>query len=108
MMRNNFFLLMFLFFLLVSACQGTKDALQGKTRAERSDEFIIEKKNPLSQPPDYNDLPTPSNTNSNQNLEKDVNLKEKLNISNIKNTEMSNNKKENQSLNNKILEEINN
>ena len=53
MMRNNFFLLMFLFFLLVSACQGTKDALQGKTRAERSDEFLIEKKNPLSQPPDY-------------------------------------------------------
>ncbi len=106
-MRNNFFLLMFLF-LLVSACQGTKDALQGKTRAERSDEFLIEKKNPLSKPPDYNDLPTPSNTNSNQNLEQDVNLKEKLNISNSKNAEISNNKKKNQSLNNKILEEINN
>ena len=45
-MKNNFFLLMFLF-LLVTACEGTKDALQGKTRAESSDEFLIEKKKSL-------------------------------------------------------------
>ena len=106
-MKNNFFLLMFLF-LLVTACEGTKDALQGKTRAESSDEFLIEKKNPLSQPPDYNDLPTPSNTNSNQNVEQSVNLKKKLNISKSKNSELTKSESKNKSLNNKILEKINN
>ena len=58
MKTKNFFL--FLITLIVlSGCAGAKDALQGKKRSDGSDEFLIEKKNPLTKPPDYNELPVP-------------------------------------------------
>ena len=50
-------------FLLASfflySCSGVQDALQGKKRSENSDEFLVEKKNPLTVPPDINELPVP-------------------------------------------------
>ena len=47
--------------LLLYSC-GTviKDALQGKKRSENSDEFLVQKKNPLILPPNYDELPVPS------------------------------------------------
>lgn len=55
-----------LIFIFISAaflysCTGATDALQGKKRSEQSDEFLVEKKNPLALPPDYDKLPTPGN-----------------------------------------------
>ena len=44
--------------LVLSSCQGVKDALSGK-KYESSDEFLVIKKNPLVLPPNFNDLPTP-------------------------------------------------
>ena len=43
-MKNiiNLFLIIVCFF--ATSCQGTKDALQGKSRSERSDEFLVQKK----------------------------------------------------------------
>ena len=49
---------LFLIFFLFS-CTGAKDALQGKKRADQSDEFLVQKKNPLTMPPDFEKLPTP-------------------------------------------------
>ena len=48
------FLTLFLF-----SCSGAKDALQGKKRSENSDEFLVEKKNPLTVPLDIDKLPVP-------------------------------------------------
>ena len=45
--------------LLYSCGTGIKDALQGKKRSEQGDEFLIDKKNPLSMPPDFDKLPEP-------------------------------------------------
>ncbi|SVC40639.1 uncharacterized protein METZ01_LOCUS293493, partial [marine metagenome] len=45
------------FFL--NSCQGIKDTLQGKKRSKEGDEFLVQKKNPLSMPPDYSKLPVP-------------------------------------------------
>ena len=45
--------------LLYSCGTGIKDALQGKKRSENSDEFLVQKKNPLVLPPDFADLPVP-------------------------------------------------
>ena len=47
-------LLIFLLLFVVTSCSG----LGGK-RSEKSDEFLIEKKNPLVMPPDINELPKP-------------------------------------------------
>ena len=52
-MKNKIIIFFVLFFLL-SACSG-----MGKKRSENSDEFLIEKKNPLVMPPDIEDLPLP-------------------------------------------------
>ena len=41
--------------LIFNAC----NALQGKKISETSDEFLIEKKNPLVVPPDFDELPVP-------------------------------------------------
>ncbi len=47
--------------IFLYSCQSTKEALVGKKRSEQSDEFLVEKKNPLAMPPDYEKLPTPGN-----------------------------------------------
>lgn len=44
-------------FVTVS-CQTIKNAVSG-ARQENSDEFLVQKKNPLVLPPDFTDLPVP-------------------------------------------------
>ncbi len=49
-----------LFFLLfLHSCGSVGEALQGNKRSDQGDEFLINKKNPLSMPPDFDKLPIP-------------------------------------------------
>ena len=59
MKKNKFGLIIFfgLIFLLTS-CESAKEGLTGKKK-DNTDEFLVQKKNPLVLPPDYNDLPLP-------------------------------------------------
>ena len=57
MKKNNIFLILFMM-LAVTSCQSVKNALSG-VKQENSDEFLVEKKNPLVLPPDFTDLPDP-------------------------------------------------
>ena len=50
-MQIRYFFLIFIFFIL-NACQTVQDGLAGK-KNRNSDEFLIEKKNPLELPPDF-------------------------------------------------------
>ena len=34
--------------ILLNSCTGFSDAIQGKKRSENSDEFLVQKKNPLT------------------------------------------------------------
>ena len=65
MMKNKIKLLLLLLILLTS-CQAVKDGLTGKNR-NNSDEFLVEKKNPLELPPDFNQLPVPKKDEENIN-----------------------------------------
>ena len=47
--------------IFLYSCQSTKDALQSKKRSDQSDEFLVQKKNPLVMPPDFEKLPIPGN-----------------------------------------------
>ena len=49
--------------LVVTSCQSLKNAVSG-VRQENSDEFLVQKKNPLVLPPDFTDLPVPFEQNS--------------------------------------------
>ncbi|MDA7767759.1 DUF3035 domain-containing protein [Candidatus Pelagibacter sp.] len=64
--KNTLFILLILGAL--SACQSVKDGLTGKKQTN-ADEFLVKKKNPLSQPPNFENLPEP--TTSNKNDDKD-------------------------------------
>ena len=44
--------------LVITSCQSVKNALTG-VKQENSDEFLVQKKNPLVLPPDFTDLPQP-------------------------------------------------
>ena len=75
-------LLFFLFFLY--SC-GVGEALQGKKRSDQGDEFLIDKKNPLVMPPDFDKLPKPgeANVKSTKDIENDQsNIKNLLKNSN--------------------------
>ena len=58
---NKFFkfskLLLLLLFLY--SCGSVGEALQGKKRSDQGDEFLIDKKSPLTMPPDFEKLPKP-------------------------------------------------
>ena len=95
------FLLLFLY-----SC-GVGEALQGKKRSDQGDEFLIDKKNPLTMPPDFEKLPKPgeSNIKSTKDIQTD-----QSNIENLlkNNTDDQNDisSQESSSIENSILKQI--
>ena len=70
--------------LFISGCNTVKKAFDPQ-RKNSSEEFLVEKKSPLSMPPEFNELPVPSNEKVNKESQ----------INNIESliTEESNNEK---------------
>ena len=95
-----------LFALLLYSCQSAKDALQGKKRSEGSDEFLIEKKNPLTMPPDIDELPLPMDEEIIQNEEDNNKIKELLTKDNKVKSKSSSKSDKNTSVEKTILEQI--
>ena len=56
----NFTILLILFSILLSSCGSIQKALDPQNK-NTSDEFLVEKKSPLSMPPSFEELPVPSN-----------------------------------------------
>tara|TARA_B100000475_G_C14839900_1_gene248576 strand:- start:101 stop:418 length:318 start_codon:yes stop_codon:yes gene_type:complete len=79
-MKNKFKLYLILISaLLLNSCGSEiKDALQGKRKSKSGDEFLIQKKNPLSLPPNFGDLPTPTEESDNVVESEDENIKKIL------------------------------
>ena len=75
----------------ISSCGTVKDAFTNQKK-NSSDEFLVEKKSPLSMPPDYKDLPVPKTI---QNQSENDDKKIKSLITNNDNTEDQNTKKSN-------------
>ena len=67
---------LFVLFLLLSSCENVKKGLGIKK--DVPDEFLIEKRNPLTMPPNFDLLPPDSINQNNQKDEKD-NLKDIFN-----------------------------
>ena len=66
--------------LLYSCGADIKDALQGKKRSESSDEFLVQKKNPLILPPNFDELPVPSSGLEQQDI---INQEDSLDVKKI-------------------------
>ena len=65
-------IILLIFFIIgsLTGCQSVKDGMKGKKISE-GEEFLVEKKNPLVVPPDFDDLPLPKNDNNSNNLEEE-------------------------------------
>ena len=76
--------------IFLYSCQTTKEALVGKKRSEQSDEFLVQKKNPLAMPPDYEKLPAPGNKEVSPETFSDNNeVKDLLNIKDSNNLDLN-------------------
>ena len=105
---NKFFKISKLLFLLLFlySCGSVGEALQGKKRSDQGDEFLIDKKNPLSMPPDFDKLPKPgeANVKSIKDIENDQsNIKNLLKNTDDENVSSSN---ESTSIESSILKKI--
>ena len=61
MIKNIKLLILIIFStILVSSCGSVQKALDPQNK-NTSDEFLVEKKSPLSMPPEFDELPIPSN-----------------------------------------------
>ena len=96
--------------ILLNSCTGFSDAIQGKKRSENSDEFLVQKKNPLTAPPDMDELPVPSDQEKRSeeiSVDESDKIKKALKIESNK-TEDNNNTNNKKNIEKLILEKINN
>ena len=96
--------------ILLNSCTGFSDAIQGKKRSENSDEFLVQKKNPLTAPPDMDELPVPSDEEKRSeeiSVDDSDKIKKVLNIESNK-AEDNNNTSNKKNIEKLILEKINN
>ena len=92
MKKNKIFIFLILAILILNNCGGFQGAMDPQ-RKNKTDEFLVEKKLPLSMPPDFEKLPIPKNEKVIENENEDNNLK-KLIVNNQTNSpEMSNDSK---------------
>ena len=72
---NKFFKIskLLIVLLFINSCGSVGEALQGKKRSDQGDEFLIDKKNPLTMPPDFDKLPKPgeASVKSTKDIESD-------------------------------------
>ena len=89
MIKNfKFILSLILVLSFISGCGTVKEGFVG-TKQKNSDEFLIEKKNPLVLPPDYSELPVPKKKNNSQKAivnDENIDLSEILKKSDKKKT----------------------
>ena len=100
------FIIIILTFL--AGCSDAREGFKGK-KLDTGEEFLINKKNPLVVPPDFDKLPTPNvdknNSQNDENSEK--NLKKILDINDETNSNKSGKSEKTQDLEQSILEKIN-
>ena len=99
---KKFFIYIF-FLSLLTACQSAKEGFSLKKK-NNSDEFLVEKKNPLVMPPEYSDLPVPEDFQSQSSNAREDEFEKIINNSKSKKTK-KNIKKTN--IEQSVLEKIN-
>ena len=76
-----------MFFVFLSACQNVKDALSG-SKQDNSDEFLIQKKNPLVLPPGFSELPKPKESEA-EDSEEENDIENLLGVYSAEDNEIS-------------------
>ena len=101
--KHIFYLFIAIFFLV--GCQSVKEGLTGQKKSN-SDEFLIEKKNPLVLPPEFSELPEPTILIKENNIEEGIDLKKLITKKSINSKSISSGSNSNKALEKSILEKI--
>ena len=101
---NKIIIFLILSIVLVS-CQKTKDALTLKKKSS-ADEFLVEKKSPLVLPPEFDKLPSPTNSEDDTGLNQDASIKGLVDKGKKKASSEKKNNSTNRSIESLILEKI--
>lgn len=90
--------------IFLTSCQSIKDGLSGR-KSENSDEFLVQKKNPLVMPPEFMKLPKPKEEINDE----EISIEEQTDIETILSLDTSTNTKTNSSdsAENFVLEQLN-
>ena len=102
MNKTKNFILLISILVTVLSCTSLKDGFS--SNKNNSDEFLVEKKAPLVMPPEFNELPVPSNNSIEDDNENDV--KKLITKSETSNPDMGNSENTNSNLEESILEKI--
>ena len=98
---NNLFLLISILVTILS-CTSIKDGLS--SNKNNTDEFLVEKKAPLVMPPEFNELPVPSNDTIEDNEADD--MKKLITKSGTSNPDRENSENTSSNLEESILKKI--
>ena len=107
MNKKNFSLLIsIIIFTILTGCQDVKKGLSGK-KIDEGNEFLVIKKNPLVVPPNFNELPQPSDNNIENNSNKNNENEFKKIIKKNEDSITQNDSTTNGNLEENILKQIN-
>jgi len=98
-------IVLLIIFLSTTSCDSVRSALGG-AKQNNSDEFLVEKKNPLVLPPDYANLPEPGVLDENDIEENDSDDVKKLILNTEKNSENNDSKPSGNSIEEFVLKKI--
>ena len=106
MKKTKYFILIFFTSILLGNCSTLKEGF-ANNKKKSTDEFLVEKKQPLVMPPNFDKLPLPDVAldNKQENEEKTSSLEKVLKSSN-KTNEISENNTQTNSIESLILKEI--
>ena len=90
--------------IFLASCGVVKEGF-GSPKKENSDEFLVEKKMPLKMPPEFNQLPKPSETNKSTNVSNNE-IKTLISSNENNDGDQVQNKKVNKNLKETLLEKI--
>ncbi len=89
MNKIKFSLICILFCFLLNSCGTIKEGFSMQKK-NNSDEFLVEKKNPLKLPPNFDELPVPDTSNNNEENQENEGIKGLIS-NNVDNSDDNNN-----------------
>ena len=105
MKKNKILLIIIIPIIFLNACNTLKDGFRSQKK-DSIDEFLVEKKSPLVMPPDFDELPLPSDTNENIEQVEEDNIKSLISNNENSLSDTESNVNQSQNFENSILEKI--
>ncbi|WP_440669875.1 DUF3035 domain-containing protein [Candidatus Pelagibacter sp. HIMB1483] len=105
MKKNKILLIIIIPIVFLNACNTVKDGFRSQKK-DSIDEFLVEKKSPLVMPPDFDELPLPSDTNENPEQVEESNIKSLISNNENSLADTESNVNQSQNFENSILEKI--